>query len=138
MWILVCICTFILVFLGSAYLKLNPPFASDPHDVEWDESVGSIYTDLEYGDEELNNFDLYVPADNSRDSYGLIVYLHAGGFTMGDKSDDATILKYFASKGYVAAGINYSLSSEENSSNLNIMSEEIKQSIPIVKKNLKN
>lgn len=39
-----------------------------------------------------NKFDLYVPADRNKDTYGLVVYLHAGGFTAGDRSDNADIL----------------------------------------------
>lgn len=35
----------------------------------------------------------------------LIVYLHAGGFTSGDKADDAGMLAWLCSKGYAAAGI---------------------------------
>lgn len=43
------------------------------------------------------------------------------------------MLKYFTSKGYVAAGINYSLRTDENTVNLYQMSQEIKQSIPVIK-----
>ncbi|WP_339272779.1 alpha/beta hydrolase [Paenibacillus sp. FSL W8-0426] len=133
MWILTCILTFVLVFSGSAFLKLKFPTFSNPLHVDWSDSVGTIYTDLEYGKEELNKYDLYVPADHSKKSYGLVVYLHAGGFTSGDKNDDADMLKYFTSKGYVAAGINYSLRTDENTVNLYQMSQEIKQSIPVIK-----
>ncbi|MCG7378800.1 alpha/beta hydrolase [Paenibacillus sp. ACRSA] len=132
MWLLTCTLTFVLVFSGSALIKLKFPTFSNPLQVDWNESVGTIYTDLVYGEEELNNYDLYVPADQTKDSYGLVVYLHAGGFTGGDKSEDAEMLKYFASKGYVAAGVNYSLRTDENTANLYQMSEEIKQSIPVI------
>lgn len=134
MWILTCILTFVFVFSGSVFLKLKVPTLSNPLHVDWSDSVGTVYTDLVYGEEELNNYDLYVPADQSKDTYGLVVYLHAGGFTSGDKSDDADMLKYFTSKGYVAAGINYSLRTDTNTVNLNQMSQEIKQSIPVITK----
>lgn len=132
MWILTCILTFVLVFSGSALIKLKFPTFSNPLHVDWDASVGTIYTDLTYGEEDLNTYDLYVPADQSKEAYGLVVYLHAGGFTGGDKSDDAEILQYFTSKGYVAAGINYSLRTDENTANIYQMSQEIKQSIPVI------
>lgn len=66
MWILTCILTFVLVFSGSAFLKLKFPTFSNPLHVDWSDSVGTIYTDLEYGKEELNKYDLYVPADHSK------------------------------------------------------------------------
>ena len=110
---------------------------SDPfhgkYTVKWDESVGTVYTDLSYGEGATNKFDLYVPADSSRDSYGLVVYLHAGGFTSGDKKDDTQMLQWLCSKGYVAAGINYTLFSEQNpTANVYSQSVEIRDAIPVV------
>lgn len=62
-----------------------------------------------------------------------MVYLHAGGFTSGDKSDDEEILKWLCSKGYVAAGINYTLFGEGNpDANIYTQSVEIRESIPYV------
>ncbi len=92
-----------------------------------------MYPDLSYGEGDANKFDLYLPADNSRESYGLVVYLHAGGFTSGDKSGDAGILQWLCSKGYVAAGINYTLFSDEHpDANVYTQSVEIRDSIPYV------
>lgn len=34
----------------------------------------------------------HVPKDDTKESYGLIVYLYAGGFAAGDKTDDAKML----------------------------------------------
>lgn len=98
------------------------------------DAIGTIYTDLSYGNQRSNTFDLYVPNSSSK-SYGLVVYLHAGGFTGGDKSDDKDILTWFCSKGYVAAGINYTLRSEENRQvNVYSQSLEIQRAIPFVVK----
>ncbi len=63
------------------------------YSVNWSDDVGTVYTDLSYGSEAANKFDLYLPADNEIKAYGLVVYLHAGGFTSGDKSDDASMLQ---------------------------------------------
>ena len=82
---------------------------------------------------DANKFDLYVPADNTKESYGLVVYLHAGGFTAGDKSGDEQILKWLCSKGYVAAGINYTLRDEAHTeASVYSQSIEIKESMPVV------
>lgn len=37
------------------------------------------------------------------ESYGLVVYLHAGGFTSGDKNADTKMLQWLCENGYVAA-----------------------------------
>lgn len=100
--------------------------------VKWDETIGTEQLDFSYGDKEANKFDLYLPADSGKENYGLVIYLHAGGFTTGDKSDDADILKGFVTRGYVAAGINYTLRTDSNNASVATMSQEIKEAIPQV------
>lgn len=112
MWGFIYVFAFIAAFVWSVIFKMTyNPYDSE-FSVHWNNSVGTAYTDISYGSGDANKFDLYVPSDNSKDSYGLIVYLHAGGFTGGDKSDDAQILQWLCGKGYVTAGINYTLFSE--------------------------
>ena len=72
------------------------------------------------------------PRDNAKERYGLVVYLHAGGFTSGDKSDDAEMLSWLCSKGYVACGINYTLRTDANDASVFSQSNEIKAAIPKV------
>ncbi len=69
------------------------PAWKNKYQVDWDDSVGRKVSDIPYGDGEANKLDLYLPADASREGYGLVVYLHAGGFTSGDKADDASMLQ---------------------------------------------
>ena len=104
-WGLLYTAAFLAAFVGSALLKMNSDPTHGKYNTRWDETVGKVYTDLPYGEGAANKFDLYVPADKSQDAYGLVVYLHAGGFTSGDKAGDAEMLKWLCSKGYVAAGI---------------------------------
>ncbi|MDD6351186.1 MAG: alpha/beta hydrolase, partial [Lachnospiraceae bacterium] len=87
---------------------------------------------IAYGEGKAQKFDLYLPKDDSKKSYGLAVYLHAGGFTSGDKSDDEEMLAWFCSKGYVAAGINYTLADEKNHASVLTQSNEIKAAMPKV------
>ncbi len=134
MWGLLYTAAFLLVFSASAIIKMTCNPLGDSYAVRWDDSVGSVCADLPYGDGEANRFDLYLPADGGRESYGLVVYLHAGGFTSGDKSDDAGILKWLCSKGYVAAGINYTLRDDAHpEANVYAQSLEIRDSIPAIK-----
>ncbi|MDO5402592.1 MAG: alpha/beta hydrolase [Eubacteriales bacterium] len=129
-----CILAFIISFAGSAVFKMtyvSPKMKK--YTVKWNDKIGKTYTDLSYGNKPANKFDLYVPADNTKETYGLIVYLHAGGFTSGDKADDARMLQWLCSLGYVTAGINYTLFNEENpDANIYTQSMEIKDSIPYV------
>lgn len=133
MWGLIYAGAFIASFVVSVAVKMTADPFGGKYKAHWDSSVGTVYTDLSYGDGEANKFDLYVPADSGRENYGLVVYLHAGGFTSGDKSGDAEMLQWLCAKGYVAAGINYTLFSEENpDANVYTQSVEIRDSIPYV------
>ena len=132
MWGLIYAGAFLAAFAVSAALKMTADPFGGKYTAAWDSTVGSVYTDLPYGDGEANKFDLYVPADRGRESYGLVVYLHAGGFTSGDKADDQNILSWLCSKGYVAAGINYTLRTEENEASVLSQSNEIAAAIPRV------
>ena len=103
------------------------------YSVQWSDEIGTVRTDLTYGEKPANEFDLYLPVDDSKESYGLVVYLHAGGFTSGDKTDDKEILQWLCSKGYVAAGINYTLRDDAHpEASVLSQSNEIKESIPFV------
>ncbi len=133
MFIFICILTFLVSVLIGAISKVAiKPEWSKKYNVEWSEKIGTLYEDISYGDEESNKFDLYLPKDNKKESYGLVVYLHAGGFTSGDKKDDKNVLSWLCSKGYVAAGINYTLRTEDNDKSVYSQSMEIKSAVPKV------
>lgn len=130
-FIILCVVVFVVAFAISLVAKLaHKPAWSKKYSVEWSDKIGTMHTDLVYGDNPANKFDLYLPADNTKQNYGLVVYLHAGGFTTGDKSDDKAMLQWLCSKGYVAAGINYTLRDEAhpNASVLS-QSQEIRESM---------
>ncbi len=134
MFVLLCILIFVISFAGSALFKMTHKSASmSKYSVDWNDNIGTLYPDLFYGDKEANKFDLYVPADSSKKSYKLVVYLHAGGFTTGDKSDDKDMLQWLCSKGYVAAGINYTLRGDAHpDASVYSQSMEIKEAMPAV------
>lgn len=137
MWGFIYVFTFIVVFAASAIFKITYDPFRGAYKADWSESVGTIHADIPYDEGEANRFDLYVPADNTRESYGLVVYLHAGGFTSGDKSNDTDILEWLCSKGYVAAGINYTLRTDTNTASVLTQSNEIKSAVPTVIKEAK-
>ena len=127
------ILAFLLAFgAGAASKALLKPAWAKAYSVQWSDALGTLKADLPYGEGAANRFDLYLPAGGGRDYYGLVVYLHAGGFTMGDKAEDRDMLAWLCAKGYVAAGINYTLRTETNSASVLTQSNEIKAAIPAV------
>lgn len=127
------ILVFLVAFVGGVISKFAiTPSWSKKYSVVWSDELGTLKTDISYGDGEANKFDLYLPKDNAKESYGLVVYLHAGGFTTGDKADDRKTLSWLCSKGYVACGINYTLRTETNNASVLTQSNEIKAAIPVV------
>lgn len=63
----------------------------------------------------------------------LIVYIHGGGFTSRDKSDGERLCKYFTSKGYICASVNYTLKDGAHESNFNKMYEQILEQVSSIK-----
>lgn len=102
MWEMLYGAAFLAAFVGSAAFKLT--YHPQGRKLQGNSGVGAIHRDLPCGPGEANRFDLYLPADKGRNSCGLVVYLHAGGFTSGDKRDDEGMLRYLCAKGFVAAG----------------------------------
>ena len=126
------ILVFIVAFgIGIASKFMTPSWAKK-YTVTWSDEIGTLISDVSYGEKESNKFDMYLPKDNTKENYGLVVYLHAGGFTTGDKTDDKGTLAWLCSKGYVAVGINYTLRNETNDASVLTQSNEIKQAIPVV------
>lgn len=102
--------------------------------VKWDESVGEIIPDLVFDETRAETgYDLYLPTQKTEDgTYALVLYIHGGGFTSGSKEDGAVWCKYMTAKGYVSASINYTLQSEENPSNLHLMSRQVLQCVKAI------
>ena len=74
MWGLISVGAFLVTFIASAAFKMTWNPLGDKYSVRWDDSVGTMYTNLSYGEGAANKFDLYLPSDSSRETYGLVVY----------------------------------------------------------------
>ena len=62
--------------------------------------------------ERSEKMDIYLPAAaKSGDRFPCLVFIHGGGFTMGDKAAGSRFCNAFVRKGYVCASINYHLAS---------------------------
>lgn len=81
----------------------------------WTPLDGNKYKDLSYGDRDCQKYDLYIPKSlDKSDEQGLIIFIHGGTWTMGDKSHMAWECSRFAKMGYITATINYDLASQGN------------------------
>jgi hypothetical protein len=113
----------IVMILGGCSSKmLFQPYLSN-HLVET-ESQTFFYKDIPYDLKTLTKFDIIIPKSNK--SVPLIIFIHGGGFSGGDKSDVynrekfADEIKLLTARGIAYATINYRLLG--TSDNLNIMS----------------
>lgn len=132
LWGVVYLSVFLVSFCGAAIQKMSADPLRGAYSASTKE-VGPIYRNLSYGAEESQRYDLYLPQDAARSHYGLVVALQSGEVRSGDKKDAAGILRWFASKGYVAAGINYTLVDDEfPTTNVYNQSQEIANAIPKV------
>lgn len=67
-----------------------------------------IHRDIAYGSEELQNLDLYVPDGGSNSK--IIMYIHGGLWSYGDKQKAKRHGEFFANHGFLFVAINYRLS----------------------------
>lgn len=107
--------------------------------VKWDDKTGTIYKDLSYENENNNKYDLYIPSnlDKEKEQY-LIVYIHGGSFNSGLKEDGDLWCKYYATKGYITATIDYTLQNQGKDASITLMNNEIENSIKAIKEYLDN
>lgn len=136
LWIII-LYIFVLLVWTVIWFFCAPTLAHDVitwyGKVDWNDSVGKVYNDISYWSGELNKFDLYVPAKKWKNSNKLIVYIHQGGYVGWDKSEDKNLLQNYASRWYIAAWVNYTVRNESHpNATVREMSEEIKQSIPVI------
>lgn len=138
--ILIYVITFIVVFLISALIRIML-LGSAPErliKVEWDESVGEIYSNLDYENDNVNQYDLYIPSglDKSENQY-LILFIHGGSFNSGSKEDGESWCKYYATKWYITASVDYTLQNQGKDASIYLMNEEIENAVKAIKQKTK-
>lgn len=95
---------------------------------------GEVIRDLRYGEAPRNLYDLYLPEDTS-DSKAthLILFIHGGSWTSGDKKDGEMYCRNYAAHGYVAASISYTLKAEDTNTNVMLINDEVKAAVSAIK-----
>jgi acetyl esterase/lipase len=87
-----------------------PP--SDPSPIDLEEINARFYQDIEYGENERNLFDIFIPESVSPTP--LVIFFHGGGFVGGDKSEiyemgGPYIIRGLLRNGVSFASVNYRL-----------------------------
>lgn len=97
---------FIVLLLIASFL-ISPLFAQKKGETSFFK-----VTDVRYSqkakDPRLNSLDIYMPRKGSNSP--VIIWIHGGVWTFGDKSDVEYKPEYFTSKGYVFVSVNHRLS----------------------------
>ena len=105
--------------------------------VEWNDSVGEAIMDRSYAEGDYHLFNIFLPADRNPvtnpKSRHLIMFTHGGGWTQGNRNDGNLYCKYFTSKGYVTATIDYTLSDGSHDPTISSINEELKQAVSAIK-----
>ena len=128
--------TFVIIFIISALIRIKL-LGSAPQRlirVKWNENMGEIYYDLNYENDNGNQFDLYIPSglDNSKNQ-NLILFIHGGSFNSGSKEDGEDWCKYYAAKGYITASVDYTLQNHGKDASIYLMNTEIENAVKAIK-----
>ena len=94
---------FVIVFTVSALIRVNL-LGSAPMrlmQVKWDDTVGTIYNDLNYENDYGHKYDLYVPANlDIGNAQQLILFIHGGSFNSGAKDWPSGLQHHLHFKGH--------------------------------------
>lgn len=73
-----------------------------------------ILKDIPYGSHERHKLDIFMP-ENPKFTSGIILFIHGGGWTQGDKSGHHHDNDFFVKSGYITATMNYRFVDENTS-----------------------
>lgn len=135
------IISFIVTFAISALIRITQ-LGSAPERlirVKWDNNVGQIYSNMDYENTNGNQYDLYIPCglDKTQSQY-LILFIHGGSFNSGSKEDGEAWCKYYATKGYITASVDYTLQNQGNEASIYLMNTEIENVVKAIKEDTEN
>lgn len=92
------------------------------------------YLNVSYGEEESDKMDIFVPVCAKNNEYnGVILYIHGGSWTGGDKIEWAGDSLRAARNGYIAATMNYTLRSDSNGVTAFDMLDDIQHAVEKLK-----
>lgn len=104
----------ILVFLFTLVVLFGSN--SCKTETKLDSSKEETLLDISYGDDLLQTFDIFLPANRSATKTKVIVLIHGGGWIEGDKGDIDFLIPYLKSQhpNHAILNVNYSLATTES------------------------
>jgi acetyl esterase/lipase len=69
----------------------------------------AVGQDVSYGEDPLQKLDIYAPKGAAAAPRPIVIFVHGGGFTGGDKRVVNNVASYFARHGMVGAAMNFRL-----------------------------
>ena len=133
---IICLILAVVLVMFSSCLAMNEAKvrlaeSTAVFDTEYD---GEVLRDLRYGDAPRNVYDLYLPEDTAAAGAShLILFIHGGSWTSGDKEDGEPYCRNFAAHGYVAASICYTLKAEGADPTILSINGEVKEAVSAIK-----
>ena len=104
------------------------------------DEIGEINGGKDYEKNERNIYDLYIPysTEFTKNKHnGIILFIHGGSWTSGDKGDMEYLTRRYAKSGYITATLSYTLLLENyTDSNIFKMLDEITACIQSIKDEL--
>ena len=92
-----------------------------------------IFRDVSYGDLDCEVMDIYIPGQAyNRQTNGCVLLIHGGSWSGGDKEEETFMCRYLASRGYIAATMNYSFCTAESYS-VDLVLDEIDMALEKLK-----
>ena len=93
--------------------------------VKWTEESGEYVENLPTQVEGIN-FDMFIPAGLDKSSeQTLVMYIHGGNFSSGNRNDGVYLCEYLASKGCIAVEVDYSPINGENGMTIESVVDEL-------------
>lgn len=133
--VIIYIAAFVVTFFASALISINLTGSAPSRllKTDWNENSGAIYRDLAYQNDGGHGYDLYIPSGlDKNENQNLILYIHGGSFNSGAKEDGDDWCKYYASRGYITATVDYTLQKSGVKADLNLMNEQIKSCVSAI------
>lgn len=103
----------LILITGALLIPESPPPSLEPKQggaAAWS-SLPAVQTDLRYGEEPPQVFDLHLPPTPG--PHPTIVFAHSGGWSSGSKENVVLPIREAMKLGWAVASVNYTLSTEE-------------------------
>lgn len=72
----------------------------------------TVMNDLSYGSSDAQKVDIYLPKTKAKKCTAIVVYIHGGAWSGGDKGDYKSACERQAKAGYAAVSVNYRMLGE--------------------------